>query len=185
MTLTETTQLNQLPGLLKSGNREALSTLYDQYAACLNGIICKIVHNPQAAEEILQDVFVKIWKNIEKYDASKGTLFTWMLNITRNTSIDYLRSKRHAEQSHTAFPVHFETSDTIPALPYNPENTEIRVFALKLEHKYRQIIDLVYFWGYSQEEVSKLLGIPLGTVKTRSRQGLHQWRRLFMEQQKD
>jgi len=64
---------------------------------------------------------------------------------------------------------------------YNTENTEFRGLAFRLEHKYRQVIDLVYFWGYSQEEVSQLLNIPLGTVKTRSRTGLQQLRNLYLQ----
>lgn len=178
MISTPVKDTSQLPDLLKLKSSEAFASLYDNFSPALYGVICKMVQNTSTGEELLQDVFVKIWKNIDRYDAAKGTLFTWMLNITRNTCIDYLRSSRHKQQmqlngappEYTAFGAE---------LNYNPENSELRGLALKLEHKYRQIIDLVYFWGYSQEEVSQMLNIPLGTVKTRSRHGLQELRNLY------
>ncbi|HRI19707.1 MAG TPA: RNA polymerase sigma factor [Panacibacter sp.] len=178
MTTTLVKDTNQLPDLLKLKSREAFESLYDNFSPALYGVICKMVQNTGTGEELLQDVFVKIWKNIDRYDASRGTLFTWMLNITRNTCIDYLRSSRHKMQMQlNGAPL--ESISVGAELNYNPENSELRGLALKLEHKYRQIIDLVYFWGYSQEEVSQMLNIPLGTVKTRSRNGLQELRKLY------
>ena len=176
-------ETNHFTELLKTKSREAFSSLYDKYSAALFSIICKIVQNTTVAEELLQDVFVKVWKNIEKYDTSKGSLFTWMLNIARNTCIDYLRSNRYKLQLKNV-----ERSPETLAAPnqtaYNAENSEMRGLAVKLDHKYRQIIDLVYFWGYTQEEVAKMLDIPLGTVKTRSRAGLQQLRYLYQNENK-
>src|SRR4051812_42180838 len=105
-----------------------------------------------------------------------------MLQISRNTCIDYLRTRQHKMQLSTSMPVEWhEPTASSSDVPYNTENTELRGLAFKLEHKYRQIIDLVYFWGYSQEEVSQLLNIPLGTVKTRSRVGIQQSRDLYRQ----
>lgn len=181
-----TPDINPLAELLKAKNREAFSTLYDQYSATLFNIIGKIVRNTKASEELLQDIFIKVWKNIDRYDASKGTLFTWMLNITRNTCIDYLRSSRHKRELNSHPLDEGETTLTAGCnMPYTPENSELRGWALKLDHKYRQIIDLIYFWGYTQEDVSKILNIPLGTVKTRSRNGLQQLRILYKNMYND
>jgi len=174
-TLSDT---NYLLEQLRLKNAAAFSELYDKYAPALLGIIHKIVKNNGVEEELLQDVFVKVWKNIERYDAAKGTLFTWMLNIARNACIDYLRSSEHKIQKQ--FTNELKPVNTVDnTLSYNPENSELRGLAFRLEHKYRQIIDLVYFWGYSQEEVSKMLNLPLGTVKTRSRNGLQELRILY------
>jgi RNA polymerase sigma factor (sigma-70 family) len=165
--------------LLKTKSREAFTELYDKYSAAIFSIICKMITNTNIAEELLQDVFVKVWKNIDKYDPSKGSLFTWMLQISRNACIDYRRTSQHKMQLNTS--TQMEQHETIASdeMPYNTENMELRGLAFKLEHKYRQVIDLVYFWGYSQEEVSQMLNIPLGTVKTRSRRGLQQLRDLY------
>src|SRR3954469_1283814 len=84
--------------VLKTKSRDAFAELYDKYSAAIYGIICKIILNTNIAEELLQDVFVKVWKNIDKYDSSKGSLFTWMLQISRNTCIDYLRTREHKMQ---------------------------------------------------------------------------------------
>ena len=80
---------------LKTRSKYAFSVLYDNYASALLGIATKIVRNQQVGEDVLQEVFIKIWRNIDTYDNLKGTLFTWMLNITRNESNDYLRSKQY------------------------------------------------------------------------------------------
>jgi RNA polymerase sigma factor (sigma-70 family) len=170
------------PEVLKTKSRDAFAELYDKYSGAIYGTICKMISNTNIAEELLQDVFVKVWKNIDKYDQSKGSFFTWMLQISRNTCIDYLRTRQHKMQLSTSTQVERdESTASTNELHYNTENTELRGLAFKLEHKYRQVIDLVYFWGYSQEEVSQLLDIPLGTVKTRSRAGLQQLRDLYRQ----
>ncbi|HEY6975815.1 MAG TPA: RNA polymerase sigma factor [Chitinophagaceae bacterium] len=171
---------NHFCKLLKSKNPEAFSALYDSYSGALYTVIYKIVKNSNIAEELLQDVFVKVWKNIDRYDAARGTLFTWMLKIARNTSVDHLRSSQHKMQLNSKV-CEQETEESIVAESrhYNAENMELRGLALKLEDKYKQVIDLVYFWGYSQEEVSQILNLPLGTVKTRCRTGLRQLKRLY------
>ncbi|MEP7318586.1 MAG: sigma-70 family RNA polymerase sigma factor [Panacibacter sp.] len=116
---------NYLLEQLRLKDCSAFAELYDKYAPALFGIIYKIVHDTSIGEELLQDVFVKVWKNIERYDAGKGTLFTWMLNIARNTCLDYLRSSEHKTQKQRT-----EELKTINAvdnnLPYNPENSELR-----------------------------------------------------------
>jgi RNA polymerase sigma factor (sigma-70 family) len=171
---------SHFPVLLKTRSGDAFAELYDKYSGAIYSIICKMVTTTNIAEELLQDVFVKVWKNSDKYDESKGSLFTWMLQITRNTCIDYLRTGQHKMQLNTDTQLErHETIATSNEIHYNTENTELRGLAFKLEYKYRQIIDLVYFWGYSQEEVSQMLNIPLGTVKTRSRTGLQQLRDLY------
>jgi RNA polymerase sigma-70 factor (ECF subfamily) len=154
MTASLTSDNNHFSELLKTGSRDAFSELYDKYSPALFGVICRIVQNKVIGEELLQDVFVKIWKNIDKYETSKGALFTWMLHITRNTCIDYLRSVQHKMQMRIQ-PELQETLAAPSATQHIAENTELRGLAFKLEHKYQQVIDLLYFWGYSQEEVAQ------------------------------
>ena len=84
----------ELVSLLKNKDANAYNVLYDNYSSALYGIVSRIIPAEEIAQDLLQDVFIKIWKNIEKYDTSKGRLFTWMLNIARNSAIDYSRSKQ-------------------------------------------------------------------------------------------
>lgn len=169
---------NELVIAIQNRSEEAFCILYDDYAAALFGIAYKMVNNKTAAEELLQDVFVKIWKHIDMYDATKGTLFTWMLNITRNTCKDYFRSKGYRYQTLVVQ----EELDAIPSryMPqsssYQEETWEMQQMTQKLEPKYKEIIDLIYIYGHSQEQVAKQLNLPLGTVKTRSRAALKQLR---------
>jgi RNA polymerase sigma factor (sigma-70 family) len=88
---------NTLVSLLKANNKGAFEYLYDHYSASLFGIVCKIVKDEEKANDVMQEAFLKIWRNIAAYEESKGTLFTWMLNVTRNTAIDAL----HANVKHT------------------------------------------------------------------------------------
>jgi RNA polymerase sigma-70 factor (ECF subfamily) len=89
----------ELVMLLKSGDRSAFEYLYDNYSGALNAVILKLINDRQLAEDLLQEAFVRIWNNFSTYDSSKGRLFTWMLNITRNLTIDTMRSKSFKKQA--------------------------------------------------------------------------------------
>lgn len=162
-------------------NDDAFSDLYNNYAAALFGICLKLVRCKATAEDLLQDVFVKIWKHINTYDALKGTLFTWMLNITRNTCIDYLRSKQHRQRMQVSENGLEYTGIDIATgnIAYKEESNELKQFTQKLDPKYKEVIDLVYIYGYTQDKVSEMLNIPLGTVKTRSRMAIKQLRSMY------
>ena len=156
--------------LLKSGDQFAFEYLYDHYSGALNMVILKIIDDRQRAEDILQEAFVKIWNNFSSYDSSKGRLFTWMLNITRNLTIDTVRSKSYKKQ--------LKIQQTENAVSYTSNNIDennkfdalgIREQIVLLKEDQKRLIDLAYFEGFTQEEISKKLGIPLGTVKTRMR----------------
>jgi len=166
---------------LQLKNREAFSLLYDKYSEALFGVICRMVANKAAAEDLLQDAFVKIWKNIDSYNTAKGTLFTWMINITRNICIDYLRSKQHKQEMKITGDNYEKTETITVALDTNLDATvmDLHRFTRQLEAKHRQVIEMVYFKGYTHEEVAELLNIPVGTVKTRSRTGLKLLRNLY------
>lgn len=170
---------------LQNRSEEAFSVLYDDYAAALLGVAFRIVQNKGASEELLQDVFVKIWKHIDTYDATKGTLFTWMLNITRNSCKDYFRSKHYKYQALLVQ----EELDSItmqfrPQTTNSPEeNLDLQLIMEGLEPKYKDIIDLVYIAGFSQEQVAEKLNVPLGTIKTRSRAALKQLRNSYTLEQ--
>lgn len=169
---------DELVSLLKSKDQQAYSYLYDSYAPALYGMIQRITGEGDEAADILQEGFVKIWRNIHQYDSSKGRLFTWMLNIARNLSIDYMRSGSRKKESRTDSlepGMHVQGNDTHMEIDHMGLN---KVLAqLRDEHKI--IIELSYFKGYTQDEISKQLAIPLGTVKTRARAALIQLRQIL------
>jgi RNA polymerase sigma-70 factor, ECF subfamily len=168
------TEVQELIADLKDKSKTAFSVLYDSYAGALLGVVYRMVNDKDIAEELLQDIFIKIWKHIDLYNAAKGTLFTWMLNIARNTCKDYFRSKQHRCQMQVSEKglEYLESNAAGDRLNYREEFSDLKQLAYKLETKYKKIIDLVYFFGYSQQEVAVMLNIPLGTVKTRSRMAL-------------
>ena len=170
----------ELVMLLQNQDQTAFSYLYDNYAAALNGIIYRMVEEQQLAEDILQESFIKIWNNFKQYDSSKGRLFTWMINITRNLTIDTLRSKGYKKQqkisqdenSVSSYQDKSSTADRFDTLG-------LRKQLANLKPEQKIIIDLAYFSGYTQEEISKEMNIPLGTVKTRMRSAIIELRKIL------
>lgn len=163
-------------------NREkiAIEALYDMYSSSLFGVIARIVVDIPVAEDILQETFVKIWHSFSSYNAEKGRLFTWMVNIARNLSIDKIRSKdfknqgkNHELENNVAFID--EQRNTV----YKPELLGIKELVQTLKPEQKSILDLVYFKGYTHVEAAEELGIPLGTIKTRLRTAIQQLRKHF------
>lgn len=162
---------------LKQRDQGVISDLYDAYSSALYGVVLRIVQTPELAEQVLQDTFVKIWRNSDSYDPGKGRLFTWMLNIARNTAIDATRTRHFQDRRKTETPdklVYQSSSDNI-----NPDHVGLHELVGKLDDKYSSVVDLIYFKGYTQEEAAEVTGIPLGTVKTRLRFAIQELRRAF------
>jgi RNA polymerase sigma-70 factor (ECF subfamily) len=175
--LTKEAHIEELVNQLQRGNENALSKLYDIYSGSLYGLILKIVRDDEVAQDILQDCFVNIWKKAQSYSSTKGTFFTWMLNICRNKSIDSLRKIEKDRKGKDKL----ANSDSYSALG---TETNIDVIGLKehlskLSKDQQIIIEYIYFKGYTQQEVSDELGIPLGTVKTRARLAVIELREIF------
>ena len=166
--------------LLKDGSKAAFSYLYRQYSPVLYGVICKVLYDEHTAQDVLQDVFVKIWSNIDQYDPRKGRIYTWMLNIARNAAIDKLRSK--GEIMKGKIQTGDDIVDTIGRSMKTEQATDsigLRKAIGALKPEYEVIINLAYFNGYTLDEISKTLEVPLGTVKTRMRSALKQLREVF------
>jgi RNA polymerase sigma-70 factor, ECF subfamily len=157
---------------LQAQSPQAFANLYDNYSAAMLGIILTIVKNMEDAENLLQDSFVKVWKNMHRYDMTKGRLFTWLVTICRNTALNFLRSRENIskiEIQDTENGVYAHKLATEPVhLNYIGVGKEVE----KLDEKHRVVINLIYFWGYTQQEVADHLNLPLGTVKTRTRMAL-------------
>lgn len=163
----------ELVELLRQRTQAAFSYLYDHYAATLNGVIVGVIQDNEVAGDVLQDVFVKIWRQIDQYDASKGRLFTWMYNIARTTAIDMLRSRdwKNSRRHHSLTEEYALLPDTSP---HPADELGLRKSIQSLREEYKVLVELSYFQGYTQDEIARMLNIPLGTVKTRIRSAILQ-----------
>ena len=169
----------ELVALLKEQNNDAFNYLYDHYSGALFTIINQIVPDKDTASDVLQEVFVSVWRKIGTYDETKGRLFTWMLNIARNAAIDKVRSKGYRDNQRTQ-PI-AEGENAGMTMSSNPAVNDVglKKVLTTLNEEYRKLIDLSYFQGFTHEEIAKMLGIPLGTVKTRIRTAISQLRTMI------
>ncbi len=162
---------------LQNRNEKAFSKLYEMYSESTLGIIYSIVLDRDLAEEVLQDVFVKVWDKADTYSSSKGRFFTWILNIARNAAIDKTRSKAFKNSRKNLDADNFvHILEDSGNLNQKTDAIGLRKFVKALEPLCIKIIDLLYFKGYTQVEASETLEIPLGTIKTRNRNCLNKLR---------
>ena len=164
--------------LLRQRDEEGMRQLFTHYGGALNALILPIVPQKEVAEEVLHDVLLKIWHNIDKYETGKSRLFTWMARIAKNAAIDKVRSKEYRQSYKTDVidedvSRRKELSQTIPT-----DQIGIAGLLDHLDDKHRAIIDLLYLKDFTQSEAAKELDLPLGTVKTRARRALQQLREL-------
>ena len=136
------------------------------------GVINTLVNNIDEAENLLQDAFVKIWKNIHQYDDTKGRLFTWLITICRNTALNFLRSHENIRKTEIQNAETGVSNQRLITEPAETDHIGINKLVGKLDDKHKAVINLIYFWGYTQQEVAEKLDLPLGTVKTRTRTAL-------------
>ena len=163
------TQEELMPLILAKDSR-GFTIMYDMYSKSLFSVISNFIKETEDAEDALQEVFVKIWKNIDSYNESKGRLYTWMLNIARNTAIDKLRSKGFNNSKKNLSSDNFvHLLDDSNKLINRIDTIGIKEFVQKLKPKCIALIELLFFQGYTQQEASEELEMPLGTVKTQNR----------------
>lgn len=147
--------------------------MYDHYSAALFGVVSRIIKSEDIAEEILQDVFLKIWDRIGQYDASKGRLFTWMLNLARNQAIDKTRSREMSNDKKTDDIDSFVSIVESQSSNRQSEDTiGLKEVLNSLSEEQKFVVTYLYLKGYTQSELAKEFDIPLGTVKTRLRMAM-------------
>lgn len=182
MAIKQTYHQDELITLIKDRNQKAFAYLYDNYSKALFGVIESIINNQEESEDVLQNTFLKIWNNFDSYDASKGRLYTWMINIARNLAIDSTRSKHEKIKNKIQEPTDFVYhKNNLYTENKTHETIGLKKIVNSLKEDYIEIIELAYYQGYTQDEISKTLNIPLGTVKTKVRQALVTLRHLVKE----
>jgi len=161
---------------IAEGNHAALGEVYDRHGRLLYSLALRIVGNPPDAEDVVQDVFTQAWKNARRYDAGRGTVLAWLLTLTRSRAIDRLRGRKTRPEATKDVTVLDGLAD--PAAPADEQlawagrASEIRAAVLGLSVLQRVAIELAFYEGLTHAEIADRLELPLGTVKTRIRQGL-------------
>lgn len=170
----------ELIRLLSEKDKLGIDYLYNNYSASLYGVIFRIVKSETLAEEVLHDCFLRVWDKINDYDAKKGKLFTWMVNIARNLAIDKTRSKEFKTIAKSEdIQLNVSIKDDHYSETNKPEHIGVHALLDILNPEQKRLLDLMYFQGYTQSEISEQFGIPLGTVKTRVRMAIIKLRKLF------
>ncbi|MBK9271523.1 MAG: sigma-70 family RNA polymerase sigma factor [Saprospiraceae bacterium] len=156
--------LSQFLELRESKPEQALRLLMDTYGDAMNGIVVKILNREDLIEDALQIGFTKIWKNLNEYSPEKSSIFTWLLSIFRNTAIDILRKENNRKIQSIDSSVYDSVNFSVQS---NIIDSGLMQKINSLDPKYKDLIELIYLQGYTQQEVSEEFNIPLGTIKTR------------------
>jgi RNA polymerase sigma-70 factor, ECF subfamily len=169
-------EADDLDGLLTrvgGGDHGAFEAVYDRLAGPAYGLICRIVGDTAQAEEVVQEVLLEVWRTAARFDPAKGSAATWVLTIAQRRAIDRVRSAvaagRRELKSATIAPSHDEVADSVQAAL---DREQVRRCLDALSEVQRESITLAYYGGNTYRQVAKLLGIALGTVKSRIRDGL-------------
>ena len=175
--------------LIARSQESALSELYDRYSRLVYSLALNAVGDPATAEEITQDVFIRIWDHAGTYQAEKSKVLTWIASITRYRSIDIIRRRKIRPESQS---VSWEIEPS--AIEMNPINVDetveisqkrrqVRQAISMLPEEQRQALAYAYFQGYTHREIAEVLGEPLGTVKTRIRLAMQKLRQLLEQEE--
>nr|WP_287128256.1 sigma-70 family RNA polymerase sigma factor [Candidatus Cyanaurora vandensis] len=167
---------------LQAGDLTALSVLYDRYGGLVHRLALRVLGNVSEAEDLTQEIFLMLWKN-QGYDPNRGSLSNYLLTLTRSRAIDRLRSR----SSNLRFLQKW--SQNVPTPPTTPfehaalgeRSTQVRAALQELPLNQRQVLELAYYDGLTQMQIADTLNTPLGTVKTRARQGLLKLRQLLQD----
>lgn len=168
-----------LVSAIRAGDQNAMAALYDRYSAVVYSIALRVLGDTGAAEDILQDVFMQLWRNPSAFDASRGNLGAWLAVITRNRSIDALR-KRRPEQDFEEVVLSVEP-DFASDADRSRIGEKVRSLLAAMPDGQRKALELAYFEGLSHTEIATKTGEPLGTIKTRIRAGLLTLRKAFSQ----
>jgi RNA polymerase sigma-70 factor, ECF subfamily len=171
-----------LISLVGDGDAEAFATLYDRRSRAAYSLAYRMMGEKQAAEDLLQDAFLKVWRGAASYRPERGSVRTWMLSIVHNRGIDQLRSlasRRRTQEKVEASAPTSQPSNAFGEAWRNSQREQVREALGSLPKEQLKILELAYFSGYTHVEIADLLGLPLGTVKGRMRLGLKKLRDHF------
>ena len=182
----QTSDVDILRGIA-GGDEQALSALYDRYRLILFGLILRILHSQAEAEDVLQEVFLQVWRRASDFDETRGRPFTWLVTLARSRAIDRLRSlgSRERTAQESARDVPDSISDAADDAVKSEQGEIVRAALRELPEEQRRTLLLAYFEGLTQSEIAERLKTPLGTIKTRMRSGMTKLRESLGERMKD
>ena len=158
------------------GDRRSFEQLYDRFSGVLFSIAYRMLKNQEAAEDVLQDVFIQIWKKAPLFDPTRGKPMTWAVTLTRNRAIDLMRSSQRRsdlqESMQQELEEHFDDRSSFDAVASDEMNKQVRDAIQKLSKDQRTAIELAFFSSMTQAEIAEHLNEPLGTIKARIRRGM-------------
>jgi RNA polymerase sigma-70 factor (ECF subfamily) len=175
----------ELISLVGSGDAAAFATLYDRHSRPAYSLAYRMMGEHQAAEDLVQDAFIKLWRSVTSYRADRGSVRTWLLSIVHNRGIDQLRSlasRRRTQEKLEASAPKSQPSEAFSESWRNTQREQVREALGTLPKEQLKILELAYFSGYTHVEIAELLDVPLGTVKGRMRLGLKKIRDYFHSQ---
>jgi RNA polymerase sigma-70 factor (ECF subfamily) len=171
-----------LISLVEAADAEAFATLYDRHSRAAFSLAYRMMGERQASEDLMQDAFLKVWRNASSYRAERGSVRTWILSIVHNRGIDQIRSqasRRRTQDKIEASAPRSQPSEAFAETLRNSQRDQVREALDTLPPEQLKILELAYFSGYTHVEISDLLRLPLGTVKGRMRLGLKKIRDYF------
>lgn len=171
---------------LAEGDAEALATLWDRHARFLYSLAFRILRDPGWAEEVVQDVFMRLWSQPSRYDPSRGGLRPWLLTVTHHAAVDGLRGRRGTASAREAGPAGLQFmahkgEDPSDSAWNSLRSDTVRDALLQLPPEQREVMEMIYFGGLTQRETAERTGQPLGTVKSRLRLGMQKLRSSLAE----
>lgn len=164
------------------GDESALARIYDRYRLILFGLLVRILHSREEAEDVLQEVFLQVWRRAGDFDEARGRAFTWLVTVARSRAIDRLRALGSRARLAEAVPAAEQIGDAAQEAFQSEQAEVVRHALAQIPTDQRQALLLAYFEGLTQMEIAARLGAPLGTVKTRMRAGMMKLRELLHEQ---
>lgn len=171
-----------LISLVESGDTEALAGLYDRHGRSAYSLAYRMMGDRQAAEDLVQDSFIKIWRSAKSYRAERGSVRTWILSITHNRGIDHIRSTASRRRTQDRVEMTAETTQQSEAFSEtwrNSQRSQVQQALKTLPDEQLKILELAYFSGYTHAEIAEMLDLPLGTVKGRMRLGMKKIKSFF------
>ena len=169
------TNPNDLLARIATGDQAAFGALYDQMAPRVLGLIRRLLKDHAQSEEVTQEVFLEIWQTATRYDSAKGGASTWMLTMAHRRAIDRIRASQSTRDRDTRIGIRdypTEYDSVAESVETTVESERVKKAMERLTELQRQAIQLAYYGGYSHSEVADLLKVPIGTVKTRLRDGM-------------
>lgn len=172
---TPTLTSEDLLGRVAQGDRAAFGELYDRTASRVFGLVKRLLRDHSQSEEVTQEIFLEIWQNATRYEPSKGSAISWMLTMTHRRAVDRIRASQASRDRDTRIGIRDfapEYDSVAESVEVHIESERVKEAMKRLTELQRQAVQLAYFGGYSHSEVSQMLKVPIGTVKTRLRDGM-------------